>query len=179
METMKRLSVISLLAAMPLAMSASYGDYGYEPKPSGFILVLMIVLLVWGILEVILFFKVWGMTNNVEKIKKNMLRSNTQELLRKYRLFGQNDKAAEIVIQDFLFELEKYVNSMDYQATESIEKDVEGLEAELSQLGVKLPEEFRKLKVAKDYYDLGTMKKFGSHDAVVKKDGIKWVDEEE
>lgn len=144
---------------MPLAMFADYGDYGYEPKPSGFMMFLMIVLLVWGILEVILFFKAWGMTNNVEKIRKYMLRSNTKELLRKYRLLGQNDKAAEIVIQDFLNDLEDYINSMDYNPKENIEKDVEGLEYELSQLGAKLPEEFKKLKIAKDYHKLGFMDK--------------------
>ena len=32
-----------------------------------------IVFLVFGILQIILFFKVWGMTNNVKKIKEAFL----------------------------------------------------------------------------------------------------------
>ena len=168
---MKRLSIISLLVAMPLAMFADYGEY--SSAPSNLVTFLMIVLLIWGVLEVILFFKVWGMTNNVEKIRKYMLRSNTKELLRKYRLLGQNDKAAEIVIQDFLNDLEDYINSMDYNPKENIEKDVEGLEYELSQLGAKLPEEFKKLKIAKDYYKLGFMDKKGGEKAE-KEDGQDW-----
>ena len=34
----------------------------------GFYLILLIVLLVFGVLQIILFFKVWGMTNDVRKI---------------------------------------------------------------------------------------------------------------
>ena len=32
-----------------------------------------IVFLVFGILQIILFFKIWGMTNNVKKIKEAFL----------------------------------------------------------------------------------------------------------
>jgi hypothetical protein len=35
-----------------------------------------VVLVIWGILEIILFFKVWGMTNDVENIKKNISNEN-------------------------------------------------------------------------------------------------------
>ena len=51
------------------------------------------------------------MTNNVNKIKTELTRSNTTELFRKYRLYGQNDKAAEILIQIFLNDMEKYRHS--------------------------------------------------------------------
>lgn len=53
---MKRLCTISLLATMPFAMFAYYDDY--DPKPSGFMKFLMFILLVWGVLEVISFFKI-------------------------------------------------------------------------------------------------------------------------
>ena len=97
---MKRLCTISLLATMPIAMFAYYGDYSSIELP-GPIKYLTFILFVWGILEVILFFKVWGMTNNVKKIQTELTRSNTTELFRKYRLLGLNDKAAEILIQVF------------------------------------------------------------------------------
>ena len=32
------------------------------------IALLMIVLAIWGILNLILFFKIWGMTNNVKRL---------------------------------------------------------------------------------------------------------------
>lgn len=154
---MKRLCIISLLATIPLAMFAYYDDYN-SPEPSGTIKFLMLILFVWGILEVILFFKVWGMTNNVNKIKTELTRSNTTELFRKYRLYGQNDKAAEILIQIFLNDMEKYIHSDSYYSGEKIEEKVAELDFQLGQLGEKLPDAFKNLKTAEDYYKLGYMK---------------------
>ena len=154
---MKRLSIISLLATLPLAMFAYYDDYS-SPEPSGTIKFLIFILFVWGILEVILFFKVWGMTNNVNQIKTELTRSNTKELFRRYRLLGQNDKAAEILIQMFLNDMEKYIHSDRYYSGEKIENKVAELEFQLSELGVKLPNAFKELKTAEDYYKLGFMK---------------------
>ena len=34
----------------------------------GFLVLLYVIMFVWGILNIILFFKLWGMTNNVKKI---------------------------------------------------------------------------------------------------------------
>ena len=36
----------------------------------GFLVIIYIVMLVWGILNIILFFKIWGMTNDVNTIKE-------------------------------------------------------------------------------------------------------------
>ena len=41
-----------------------------------------IVFLVFGILQIILFFKIWGMTNNVKKIKEAFLEKD-------FPLFGR------------------------------------------------------------------------------------------
>ena len=35
----------------------------------GFLVIVYIIMLVWGILNIILFFKVWGMTNDIRQIK--------------------------------------------------------------------------------------------------------------
>ena len=50
----KKLSIISVLATSPLAMFAYYDDY--SSSSSGWLTFLIIILLVWGILEVILFY---------------------------------------------------------------------------------------------------------------------------
>lgn len=39
-------------------------------------IILGIVMLVFGILQIILFFKVWGMTNNVKRISNQLFKSN-------------------------------------------------------------------------------------------------------
>ena len=33
--------------------------------------IVAIIMITWGILEIILFFKIWGMTNNIKNIKRN------------------------------------------------------------------------------------------------------------
>ena len=50
---------------------AYYGDYGYSSRSdsSPFTIILAIIVFVFGILQIILFFKVWGMTNDVKQMK--------------------------------------------------------------------------------------------------------------
>ena len=64
---------------------------------------LSIVLLVFGILQVILFFKIWGMTNNVCKIR---------ELMENYTQNNTNNSSKEVVeecdnieVNDFVMEI--------------------------------------------------------------------------
>lgn len=71
---------------------------------------------------------------------------------------GLNDKAAEILIQVFLNDMEKYIHSDSYYSGEKIDNKVAELEFQLSQLEEKLPKGFKNLKTAEDYYKLGYMK---------------------
>lgn len=99
-----------------------------------------------------------GYDQQCKKIQTELTRSNTTELFRKYRLLGLNDKAAEILIQVFLNDMEKYIHSDSYYSGEKIDNKVAELEFQLSQLEEKLPEGFKNLKTAEDYYKLGYMK---------------------
>ena len=47
-----------------------------------------IVLAIWGILEIILFFKVWAMTDNVEKLKNKFIEGSNND---EYELFVNMD----------------------------------------------------------------------------------------
>lgn len=61
-----------------------------------------IILLVVGVLQIILFFKLWGMTNDVREIKDRYLRqtNNLQEEIQvdntEYGVFNHNDQVIEI-----------------------------------------------------------------------------------
>ncbi len=64
---------------------------------------LSFVLLVFGILQIILFFKIWGMTNNVCKIR---------ELMENYSQNNTNNSSKEVVgecdsieVNDFVMEI--------------------------------------------------------------------------
>ena len=41
----------------------------------GFVVVIYFIMFIWGILNIILFFKIWGMTNDIKDIK-NLLMGN-------------------------------------------------------------------------------------------------------
>ena len=68
---MKRLSVLAV--SMAVAISSSAAGYYSSSDMSDGMTFMAIVLLVWGILEIVLFFKIWGMTNNVKKIVREFI----------------------------------------------------------------------------------------------------------
>ncbi len=46
----------------------------------GFSIFISILAIVWSILSIILFFKVWGMTNDVKELKQYFLKSENQKM---------------------------------------------------------------------------------------------------
>lgn len=75
-------------------------------------IILGLIMLVFGILQIILFFKLWKMTNDVHAIKENKpVDKNTPEdtfwELRKYILLNNVEKAEEIVLAIFLNNVRK------------------------------------------------------------------------
>jgi hypothetical protein len=65
------------------------------------------VLLVFGILQIILFFKVWGMTNDVNKIKEIAKEKNniSWDAAKMETLAENYDKAYEIYFKCFIFDV--------------------------------------------------------------------------
>lgn len=67
---------------------------------------LTIVLLIFGVLQIILFFKIWGMTNDVNNIKKNLeIQPEEEDLLiteaQIKALNGNNEEAFELYQKAF------------------------------------------------------------------------------
>ena len=61
-----------------------------------------IILVVFGILQIILFFKLWGMTNDVEKIKKQITEGSSRVInARIEQMKGNSIKAKELLDEDF------------------------------------------------------------------------------
>lgn len=151
---MKKISTLTLLLLSPVAMFAYYGDYE-SSSPSGWLIFLMIILIVWGILEVFLFFKIWGMANNVKEMKEELNPITKTEKFRRYRLLGQNDKAAEILIENFMDLVSYRLKYENYYSSTSLEEEVAKLEKRLSMLGSEIPENIKALKTYGDYYEMG------------------------
>lgn len=65
-----------------------------------------IIIIVFGILQIILFFKMWGMTNDVKQIKEAL--PNTPSNLSPAQMefiIGNTEKAKEIAKREFILEI--------------------------------------------------------------------------
>ena len=100
-------------------------------------IILGLIMLVFGILQIILFFKLWKMTNDVHAIKENKpVDKNTPEdtfwELRKYILLNNVEKAEEIVLAIFLNNVRKdiaaYYKAIGKNIPESILKIHSGID---------------------------------------------------
>lgn len=74
---------------------------------------LTITIVTFAVLQIILFFKVWGMTNDVEKIKKGQERTKSVDARIAYL---RGDKAqAQILMDEYFFEeARKFAENTDY-----------------------------------------------------------------
>lgn len=70
------------------------------------LLITAIVMIAFGVLQIILFFKVWGMTNDVNKIKRNVSSTSSSDegfSPAKFELLlGNEHKAKELLNREFL-----------------------------------------------------------------------------
>ena len=95
----------------------------YDPKPSsglnGWIIFYGIVFLIFAVLQIILFFKVWGMTNNVKKLKQKFVETekpNTNEYISHkvmlLHLEGKDEEAFEFLNHSLYNKITQYMNNI-------------------------------------------------------------------
>ena len=68
--------------------------------------IVSIIIIVFGVLQIILFFKIWGMTNDVKQIKESL--PNTPDNLSPAQMefiIGNADKAKEMAIREFILDI--------------------------------------------------------------------------
>lgn len=72
----------------------------------GITLFVSIVIIVFGILQIILFFKLWGMTNDVKKIRKSLPNVSSDLSPAKMEfIIGNTDKAKEMFKKEFVLDV--------------------------------------------------------------------------
>ena len=178
---MKRFFMFVAMLATATSCFAYYGDYSSSSN-SGWLTFLGIVLLIWGVLQIILFFKVWGMTNDIKALKKDHFNEGTFETntslaryLRKNLVLGNMDNVKRILLQDFIDNVEsaygelraygyvtddegneKYVSLKEQNLKESIRPYVENLQKQFDKIGEELPVYIQRMETFGDYYSLFT-----------------------
>lgn len=74
---------------------------------------LTITIVAFAVLQIILFFKVWGMTNDVEKIKEGQTRQKGVDARIAY-LRGDKEKAQMLLDEYFFEEARKFAENANY-----------------------------------------------------------------
>lgn len=99
---------------------------------------ILIIIIIAGVLQIVLFFKVWVMTNDVRKIREKMdadLEIDRIDKMRIALLRGDKQKAIELLTDKLATELVKK-SSEDNISPEYIQKLKENYAKEFAKLGV-------------------------------------------
>ena len=155
------------------------GRYG-EPELPGWLTFIGIVMIVWGILEIILFFKIWGMTDNIKALKKDHFNETEFETkagmaryLRKNLVLGNMDNVKRILLQNFIDNVEHGYGELKVQGyvkdengnevwtsfeeqnlKKSIHPYIENLKKQYDKIGEEMPIYIQRMETFGDYFDL-------------------------
>lgn len=158
---MKKTFVIMACLAVATSSFAYYDSYSRSSADS--LSFIGFIMLITGILEIILFFKIWGMTNNIKALKKDhfnetKLDSLTEkcDYLTKNLILGKKENVKTMLLMIFMQNLEKsYTSNKD-----SIRPYVDNLKTQFDKIGEELPPYISKMETYGDYYHLFTAKDF-------------------
>ena len=169
---MKRLSVIAFALTVALSTYAYYDDYSGSSSSfemPGWFTFMGVVMIIWGVLEIILFFKIWGMTNDVKAMKKDMFNetafSSDAELaqfVRKNIVLGNIENIKRILLQNFMDTIKNRYNTLRQYSSLSTEEImqieiksyIETLQKQFDIIGEKLPVYIQRMATFDDYFSL-------------------------
>ena len=123
-----------------------------------------IIIIVFGILQIILFFKLWGMTNDIKKMKNEFVGSDSECLkrmqLNKAILKEDKNKITEILFEELFNKLQSYYDSSlefsggkEYFASKISDLKKEYKE-KYSKYGINFPESFNNIEQLEDFENL-------------------------
>lgn len=116
------------------------------------------VMITFGILQIILFFKVWGMTNDVNKITKKLQCDKDKTWNVRRALLYDDKELAKKELMDCIISGFELFGGGGY-GFNCVEDIIAKYEPTFKQLGMEIPE---KLKSIKSYSDIKDMIKLGN-----------------
>jgi len=127
------------------------------------------ITLAVAVLNIILFFKLWGMTNDIRELKKDHFDTRMPEdipqlraYLRENYIMGDNAKVKRALIHEFLDNINSncnisrssYLDTNDSRLDTDITQYVERLKKQFAKVNLDIPKEILNLKTFRDYYEL-------------------------
>ena len=129
-------------------------------RMEGVLYFISVIMLIFGILQIILFFKIWGMTNNVarinKKVKGRISGLNLGWEIRKSILKGDKKKAEDLLFDEFIYDLQQKCSIQNGGSDEEIAELKVDYSKYYEQIGSKLPESIQCLKSKEDFYKVFT-----------------------
>lgn len=118
-----------------------------------------IILIIFGVLQIILFFKIWGMTNDVNKITSKLQceKDNTWNV-RRALLYGDKELAKKELMNCIISDFEKFGDGG--YGFNQVEDIIAKYDPAFKQLGMDIPEN---LKNIKSYADIKNIITFGTN----------------
>ena len=127
---MKRQVTLAIVLLPAISSFAYYGDYSSSPsfELPGWVTFMGYLMIAWGILEIILFLKIWGMTNDIRALKKDYFHEKTDESyylmaknLRKNLVLGNIEHVKKTLLTNFMDEIIKSYSKLPLQGYEKDE----------------------------------------------------------
>lgn len=182
---MKRQVTLAIVLLPAISSFAYYGEYSSSPNLElpGWVTFMGFLMIAWGILEIILFFKIWGMTNDIRALKNDHFNQTTNEIpsgqlvndIRKNLLLGDIDKVKKALLMKFTDDVKHSYRKMPIQGYEKDQngKDhmvsykernlkkpitfyVENLRKQFEKIGEPLPPYINHMATYGDFFNLFT-----------------------
>ena len=119
---------------------------------------LSVILIIFGILQIILFFKLWGMTNDVRHISEKIGAQpidtfpQLEQSIRKLLLEGEKDQAIDLLRSNLVKDLIDYISKgYNYQIINNLKNNYRDY---YEKFGVPFPEQVEKINTLKDLEQL-------------------------
>lgn len=108
-------------------------------------ILLSIILLIFAILQIVLFFKLWRMTNDINDIKKKVNPTGNLWGVKRALLKGDNNKAFDLLLDAMIDDMEKVSdeNLVKYNTIDEVKKNYEPL---FEKIGAEIPDEIKKIQ---------------------------------
>lgn len=169
---MKRFALL-FVAMVAVSNCFAYGSYSSEPSDWDIFMGFLTIL--FGILGFILFFKVWGMTNDVRELKNHYVGNFNdffRSTLRDYVIMGNMDCAKRLLLRKFMRDVTDSYSNLPGNSTEKKQKSirpyVENLQKQFEKIGEELPAYIKRMETYDDYNNF-----FVAEDFVINKEEKK------
>lgn len=111
-------------------------------------IILAIVFFVFGILQIILFFKLWGMTNDIRKFRNRLMPSDNQDIMRE--ILKGNPNISDILFNALYDDMCSACNS-EYNVREEYGCIINPYKQAYKKAGIAFPAIFENIETKEDF----------------------------